>query len=308
MRMKKVYFLPLLLGIVFTSCSTYQFTARQTDVRQAPIGMTEQRVGINVDYERKVTATSDYQLTRKDAIAEAEYRCLSEEKIDVVIDPIYKIEYNPFKAKTRYKATIIGYAGMYKEELNRLDDSKKYTLEEIEKYKLLYDPSFPANYYRKSADGDNYFFNSTGDYSSKPVQSSSVVIAKPVKQKARPIKLYDYRKSIQLRNWGCALMATGVVFALPIGLPCLFAPEQTYTYTSREYDVWSGTYRTRTHTGTRVNEAAQTTGIVFISAGLGLFAASIPMIAVGASRANKARKADVALNVGGNGVGLKLTF
>lgn len=165
--MKQSHFLPFVLVALFmSSCTTYQFTARQTDVRQRQIDQKDQMVSIVVDYNRQVTATSDYQMSRKDAIAEAEYRCIQEAKIDVVVDPIYKVEYNPFKMKMRYKATIIGYAGKYKEELNRLDDSKKYTLEEIEKYKLLYDPAFPQNYYRKSSEGDNYFFKS-GALSSK---------------------------------------------------------------------------------------------------------------------------------------------
>ena len=158
--MKHYKLLPVLLSILLTGCSTYQYTARQTDVRQRPIDAKEQMASITVNYAKQVTATSDYQMTKKDAIADAEYRCIQEAKIDVVIDPIFKIEYNPFKFKRRFKATIIGYAGMYKEEQNRLDDSKRYTLEEIEKYKLLYDGNFPQYYYQKSNEGDRYFFNS----------------------------------------------------------------------------------------------------------------------------------------------------
>ena len=107
--MKQSHFLPFVLVALFmSSCTTYQFTARQTDVRQRQIDQKDQMVSIVVDYNRQVTATSDYQMSRKDAIAEAEYRCIQEAKIDVVVDPIYKVEYNPFKMKMRYKATIIG--------------------------------------------------------------------------------------------------------------------------------------------------------------------------------------------------------
>lgn len=159
--MKQSHFFSLiLLSVALASCTTYQYSARQTDVRQRPIDAKEQMASIDVNYAKQVTATSDYQLTKKDAIAEAEYRCIEDAKIDVVVDPIYKIEYNPFKFKKRFKATIVGFAGMYKEEENRLDDSKKYTLEEIEKFKLLYDASFPQHYYQKTSEGDRYFFNS----------------------------------------------------------------------------------------------------------------------------------------------------
>lgn len=157
--MKHSHLLPLLmLGALLSGCSSYQFTARQTNVGQRDIDMKEARVSVVVDYNKQVSATSDYQLTKKDAIAEAEYLCIQESKIDVVVDPIFKVEYYPFKARKRYKATITGYAGKYKEEPNRLEDSKQYTLEEIEKYKLLYDPAFPEKYYHKSCEGDNYFF------------------------------------------------------------------------------------------------------------------------------------------------------
>ena len=119
--MKQSHFLPFVLVALFmSSCTTYQFTARQTDVRQRQIDQKDQMVSIVVDYNHQVTATSDYQMSRKDAIAEAEYRCIQEAKIDVVVDPIYKVEYNPFKMKMHYKATIIGYAGKYKEELQEI--------------------------------------------------------------------------------------------------------------------------------------------------------------------------------------------
>ena len=103
---QSLYFPLLLLAVVLSSCSTYQFTARQTDVRQRSIDSKEQMASIVVNYDREVTATSDYQLTRKDAIAEAEFLCIQDAKIDVVVDPIYKIEYNPFKLKKRFKAMI----------------------------------------------------------------------------------------------------------------------------------------------------------------------------------------------------------
>jgi hypothetical protein len=159
--MKQSHFLSLLLlGAALCSCTTYQYSARQTDVRQRPIDAKEQMASIDVNYAKQVTATSDYQMTKKDAIAEAEFRCIENAKVDVVVDPIFRIEYNPFKFKKRFKATIVGYAGMYKKEDNRLDDSKKYTLEEIEKFKLLYDAEFPKYYYQKGEEGDRYFFNS----------------------------------------------------------------------------------------------------------------------------------------------------
>ena len=81
----------LLLSMFLASCTTYQYTGRQTNIRNRSIDGTEQRAGIKVDYNKRVTATSNYQLTRSDAINEAEFLCIQNEKIDVVVDPNIKI-------------------------------------------------------------------------------------------------------------------------------------------------------------------------------------------------------------------------
>ena len=94
--MKKCYFFLLLLSIIFTSCSSYQYSARQINVQRQSIGNHEQMANIDVDYTKQVTATSEYQLTRQDAIQEAEFLCIQHFKIDVVVDPIVKVEYYPF--------------------------------------------------------------------------------------------------------------------------------------------------------------------------------------------------------------------
>ena len=303
--MKQSHFLPFVLVALFmSSCTTYQFTARQTDVRQRQIDQKDQMVSIVVDYNRQVTATSDYQMSRKDAIAEAEYRCIQEAKIDVVVDPIYKVEYNPFKMKMRYKATIIGYAGKYKEELNRLDDSKKYTLEEIEKYKLLYDPAFPQNYYRKSSEGDNYFFKS-GALSSKSSSEapafgwfnkkkgeesnlSSLMFKnnqKAPRANSNELKPVDINEALRLRNTGIGLMAGGAAAALIVGLPLMLASN---------------------------SDAGEISGIVVTGLGAAIcIYAGIPTLCVGQvryDRAKKERSMDITLNTGSNGIGLGLTF
>ena len=83
--MKKTIYLSLLLvGVVCTGCSTYQYTARQVDVLRRSIGTQEQMAGVEVNYDKQVSGTSDYQLTRRDAIEEAEFHCIQDSKIDVV--------------------------------------------------------------------------------------------------------------------------------------------------------------------------------------------------------------------------------
>ena len=118
---KALFFVVLLLSCLWmTSCTTYSFMGRQVNVQGRNIDMEEQMAGVVVDYSRTVTATSEYQLTKRDAIAEAEYKCIQSSKIDVVVDPMYQVEYNPFKIKMRYKATIVGFAGKYEQRPNKL--------------------------------------------------------------------------------------------------------------------------------------------------------------------------------------------
>lgn len=292
---QSLYFPLLLLAVVLSSCSTYQFTARQTDVRQRSIDSKEQMASIVVNYDREVTATSDYQLTRKDAIAEAEFLCIQDAKIDVVVDPIYKIEYNPFKLKKRFKATIVGYAGTYKEEPNRLDDSKNYTLEEIEKFKLLYDSNFPKYYYQKSNTGDTYYFNGGGLPALKDgIKSSGSIMLKnqaPTRS-FKPFNSDEMLKAQKLRDGGISMMVCGAAVCLVAGLTT-FAIAGNWGCECESH--YPGTIA----------------GSVLMAVGGAAFVAGVPMVTVGAVRYNRMKREQslqFTLNSGANGIGIGLTF
>ena len=222
--MKKCYFFLLLLSIIFTSCSSYQYSARQINVQRQSIGNHEQMANIDVDYTKQVTATSEYQITRQDAIQEAEFLCIQHFKIDVVVDPIVKVEYNPFKIKKRYKATVVGFAGMYKEAPTKLDKSKEYTLEEIEKYKLLTDPTFPQYYYSKGEQDDQYYFGPKTEDSKK--ESSSFIMQRINRSYLKAPQNSNYQKSTKLRNEGICIVGSGVAMAA-IGIGCMLSHNYT---------------------------------------------------------------------------------
>lgn len=306
--MKKINFILLLLGIALSSCSTYQYTARQTNVHRRAIDTHEQMAGIDVDYSRQVTATSDFQLTRQDAINEAEYICLQQSKVDVIVDPIVKIEYNPFKIKMRYRATITGYAGMYKEEPTILEKSKEYTLEEIEKYKLLTDPTFPQYYYNNGTQGDQYYFGPKGVETKK--ESSSLLIQSINKIPKKAPKVYDYQKSLKLRNTGITLMVTGAVMMVGLGVGCFVGglDAESYYVDNGYWDYYYDYYVSDGYYSYRNNDSAVSAGIAFMAIGGAAITASIPMIAVGSIRTKKAQNMDITMNVGSNGIGLGLTF
>jgi hypothetical protein len=292
------------------SCTTYQYSARQTSINPREMDTKVQRAGLKVDYNRKVTATSNYQLTRKDAIAEAEFMCIQDEKIDVVVDPILKIEFNPFKFKKNYRATIIGFAGVYEHAENRLDESKKYSIEDIEKFKLLNDPNFLPYYYQKHLPngGDVYNYYIKSGAVGAPVPAKSPVVSKTGpsimlqnQQPIRPFKQFgnnELRKAKQLRDAGISLSVIGAILCLPVGVTMVTCGYETYTsyygYTSKE-----------------PMEEVQIPGFCFIGIGGAMALAGIPMATIGGIRYNKAkneRPLELTLNSSKNGLGLALHF
>lgn len=306
--MKQSHFLPLmLLALFMSSCTTYQYTARQTEINRRPMDTKEQRAGIRVDYTKRVTATSSYQLTRKDAIAEAEFICIEEAKIDVVVDPIYKIEFNPFKWKKNFRATIIGYAGMYEEKQTLLDESKQYTIDDIEKYKLLYDPDFLQYYYQKDpiqgGDVYNYYIKSNGAAAApagayklapQPQQKKATSVMLQNQPIQRPFKQFsseELMKAKKLRDAGISLSVIGTLMCLPMGVTMFVVGLNSEGHGGDDVAV---------------------TGAVFMGVGAATAASGVVMASVGGARYNKGKKAqrqmDLTLNTGANGIGIGLTF
>lgn len=306
--MKQSHFLPLmLLALFMSSCTTYQYTARQTEINRRPMDTKEQRAGIRVDYTKRVTATSSYQLTRKDAIAEAEFICIEEAKIDVVVDPIYKIEFNPFKWKKNFRATIIGYAGMYEEKQTLLDESKQYTIDDIEKYKLLYDPDFLQYYYQKDpiqgGDVYNYYIKSNGAAAApagayklapQPQQKKATSVMLQNQSIQRPFKQFsseELMKAKKLRDAGISLSVIGTLMCLPMGVTMFVVGLNSEGHGGDDVAV---------------------TGAVFMGVGAATAASGVVMASVGGARYNKGKKAqrqmDLTLNTGANGIGIGLTF
>ena len=155
-----------------------------------------------------------------------------------------------------------------------LDKSKEYTLEDIEKYKLLTDPTFPQYYYNKEALGDRYLFASGGMGS---MASPSIMMQSATLNNSKAPKVYDYQNSLRLRNAGIGLMVSGVVACFTLGVGHL---------AGEFYGA----------------------GIAYMTIGSMAVIASIPMVSVGSVRLKNAQTMDVTLNAGANGVGLGLSF
>lgn len=184
MKRQLLKLLPLLAIALLTGCSTYQYTSRYMGVDRTPIRTKDQSAEVLVDFTNKVTATSNYCLTKNDAIREAEYMCLIKYDIDVVVDPIFKIEYSPTNTKRKYRATVSGFAGSYVNAPTGIDAVVGYDMEDVEKYKLMTDPTFAKHYYNESV-GNTYYVNTrnANAINVKGTESKDVEKAAPLTQK-----------------------------------------------------------------------------------------------------------------------------
>lgn len=137
--MKKIILLSIAMIACLCSCSTYQYSARQTYVNNQNITASPTVVDVRVDFARRITATSRKCLTQAEAMQEAKYNAIVNNNIDVLVDMVYKIE----KSARRYQATVTGFAGYYinsrtfYEDVKLLEDVDKT---EIEKYLILHNP------------------------------------------------------------------------------------------------------------------------------------------------------------------------
>ena len=195
---KKSLLFSLVLGgllLVQVGCTTYSYTSRSTSVNQRVINSSQATADMDINYKKKVTATSDFQKFPNQAKQQAIYQCIMNNDIDVLVDPIFQVENRPI---TGYRATVTGFAGYYKEGMNGLDEviDKKYKKEDIEKYLLLTDPSFLQYYYQKSSGNGNVYNIKCTTQSSKA--SSSITQLTNVNTKAKKDKKVKKNKKSKL--------------------------------------------------------------------------------------------------------------
>ena len=153
---KKLFFgLFLLIGL-FSSCGTLdvatEHSSRAQYIRGGDLIGEDKIAKIDVDFSRRIHATSNWQATKSAAREEAEHMAIRENQIDVVVDPIWKYTISPIFSRAdgapwhfAYKAELLGYAGMYKKAISNeemIQQLKEVDMETIEKYKLLTDPNY----------------------------------------------------------------------------------------------------------------------------------------------------------------------
>lgn len=149
----------LTIALMLSSCSTYQYTSRQTNVQREDITMSPTIVDVRSDYTKRVEVTSSWCKTKEIAINECRYNAIVNNKIDIVVDPIIKIEFNKARLSKKYRATLIGFAGYYTNSRTLFEDIerlKNFSREDIEKYLILQNPEV-LKYMNKEGDIVNIY-------------------------------------------------------------------------------------------------------------------------------------------------------
>lgn len=194
--------LMLVIGLAMVSCSTYKsysYTSRSASIRQLTMSSQAPNAEIQVDFSKKVTATSQAYASKYDAIEDALYQCITKYGVDVVVDPIYKFEFND-----TYVVTVTGFAGTFKTAEDGIDveSMKNVSMDDVVKFKMLTDPSFAKYYYeaQKPVSGNvtNYYLK---DAQVQPVKTkaSAATSAPALAPLALPTS-NDTKKKVSRKN------------------------------------------------------------------------------------------------------------
>lgn len=322
---KKTFFVPVsfvAMVLMLSSCAAVQYTSRQVNVNRSNIATEQQVTQLEVDWNHQITATSGYQPTRQEAAKEAEFLCLQEGNIDVVVDPVFKFQYEPLRTSLKWKATVVGYAGKYRDTLTTgVEAAQKYEMEDIEKYKMLTDPNFPQYYYRKF---DSSCHSDILTTSTSSLTGRSVILQQTAKKRHdKEVKTYDFFKAKELRDAGIATTIVGAALTFIVGIPCFYAPNKEIKYTewkTYEVRVWTGedkagnpTYEWKeipiNQTRYETNHEAHRAGIAMMAIGSASMASGIPMWCVGSYRMkHSADNIEISLGANVQGMGIKLSF
>ena len=131
------------MGLVLSSCSINQYTARQVNVVRHDIHALPTIVDVEPNYSRRIEVTSKWCRTQDEAINECKYRAIAEHEIDVVVDPMFMVENNKNRGSKQYRASLMGYAGYYVNSRTLYEDiekMKEFSREDIEKYLIMHKP------------------------------------------------------------------------------------------------------------------------------------------------------------------------
>jgi hypothetical protein len=183
--MKKFIFALCAGALVLTGCSTYQYSARQAAINRQDIQATPSVVDVRADFTKRIEVTSGWHAIKDDAMNECRYMAITQNKIDLVVDPIFKIEYRPMAISNKFKATLIGFAGYYTNSRTQKEDLEaisQFSREDIEKYLILHNPAV-LNYMNNREQVVNIYHNEGQKACDKPAEEPKAAEPKAAKGK-----------------------------------------------------------------------------------------------------------------------------
>lgn len=154
--MKKIIILSIAVACL-CSCSAYRYSSRQISVEKHNITASPTVVDVEVDYTKRIVETSRNCKNQLEALQEAKYNAIVNNKIDILVDMIYKVE----QKGTKYRVTVTGYAGYYKNSRSLYEDMKllgEISKENVEKYIILHNPEV-IKYINQKGETVNIYHN-----------------------------------------------------------------------------------------------------------------------------------------------------
>src|SRR6187402_619985 len=108
--MKKVL-LYLLIVLIISSCSSTSYTYRENYIDSNPIIATDVVVDLEVNFNNKIESVSGSRKTLEQAKAEAYFKAIAKNNIDVLVDPIYETttESGFLFIGEKYSVKLIGF-------------------------------------------------------------------------------------------------------------------------------------------------------------------------------------------------------
>jgi len=126
--MKKGFYVVIAGLVTLCSCSTQYYSHRSVNIERKDLIVTPVVTELSVDLNRKIESVSSKRKTVDAAKDEAYYKALTDNKIDVLVDPIYSVNSTSkflfFGGKTTAK--VVGFAGKYTGTKKVLDAANEY--------------------------------------------------------------------------------------------------------------------------------------------------------------------------------------
>jgi hypothetical protein len=185
--MFKRYLLAVASIIVLSSCSVTNYTYRDVQVNKKNIITDDVVVDVKVDITKPIKSISSKRNSEDDARNEAYFKAITENNIDLVIDPIFEVSTSNkflfFGGKSIVK--LSGFAGYYSNPRNKRDVVKELQnlkLQDVVSFEKLYFPNFVQTTKVKS----NVLSSVKFPYFK--ILKSGVVSAPPVKENLSVLK------------------------------------------------------------------------------------------------------------------------